>query len=299
MPLISLLLTLLCLLAKITYSRIVNNHSTISYISYRQQQYAVSLAPRIRIKETYRLRKKNVEIVTHHKSGTFAFRNIYRALCGTYGRCVRDPKILIAYDGVKFNRNFISGNIIHSIRHPIDMLLSGYLYHKSCQEPEFWNISTRPPIRYPNENFSVRGSYCQYLVKVDEITGLQVEFNRSIYADDGIGAMMLAMMFFRSVNVSVLEVCLEDFKVKMKEIETFLSPWNQENKNIFRIKDSILSHKTNHAKQFRLFPIAKRICDNFLGQIPLYNNFPCKIQSHNQERAAKISQLVKKSNDVI
>lgn len=81
----------------------------------------------------------------HHKAGTLYFHNIFRKLCelkgwifetSTNGKTKphEDTDIFLSYVS-KFD--FVSiGNYVgsHMIRDPRDMLISGYFYHKWCNE---------------------------------------------------------------------------------------------------------------------------------------------------------------------
>ena len=69
---------------------------------------------------------------------------------------------------------------VHVIRNPIDMIVSGYLYHKKCIEK--WTQTTKlDKTRFP-PNFALYEPYCKYLNNVDENKGLIMEINRSLFS---------------------------------------------------------------------------------------------------------------------
>jgi hypothetical protein len=106
--------------------------------------------------------------------------------------------------------------VIHFIRHPVDMLVSGYLYHKRCSET--WTSRSKlDPARIPPDLFdTIKGnfnSYCQYLKNVDVNTGMEIELRRSLFAKDGIGRMLLDHILFQMASFSRLievnSICLD------------------------------------------------------------------------------------------
>ena len=110
-----------------------------------------------------------VKIIAHHKAGEHvawaalaslccpkALQTTERLLGFHLGMCLTPPKGTCAKLGVglefnglrpqmRFNANH---TYIHFIRHPVSMIVSGYLYHRRC--PEAWTKQARLLHTHPN-----------------------------------------------------------------------------------------------------------------------------------------------------
>ena len=144
-----------------------------------------------------------IYLFCYHKTGTVLLFNIFRQICVEFGwkfeqilgRCEEIPfdadVVLFCHSLVDFgiiNKPYLG---IHVIRDPRDIIVSGYLYHKRCNEE--WcitNLDYSNQIRYPipfsqqykskkwRKNYltSLGGkSYQQNLIELNETQGLLFE----------------------------------------------------------------------------------------------------------------------------
>jgi len=171
----------------------------------------------------------SVAVITHHKTGTVAAWNLIAALCcpeykggpgfwGPWGatcgqRCLSQG-VTFDFDGVyDKNRNdpLRRDRVVHFVRHPVDVVVSGYLYHRSCHEPlaneaplsSGWtNISPRVWSDYTDgaavtvrealgaADGDTATSYCELLQHANASAGIEAETARSLAAYNGIGVML-------------------------------------------------------------------------------------------------------------
>ena len=189
--------------------------------------------------------RRQIFVFCYHKSGTVLFRNIMTALAARLGLRMDelygmvwgvDPATeVVVLDhsllGFELTRPF---RAIRVVRDPRDIWLSGYLYHRRCDEP--WCINTNfdpsAPIKFPRvpalaehrrerwkrEYLARLGgkSYQQNLLDRDRDAGL--EFELAGYT----GCTMEDMRAWRLNTPDVLEVKLEtiaeDFDATMQTI---------------------------------------------------------------------------------
>ena len=156
-------------------------------------------------------------------------------------------------------------------RHPVDMLLSGYLYHKSCAEPQWSDTPARINDHLPH-NFPVKGSYCKFLQKNDTETGMRMELLRTMTAADGIGKMLKDIVFMQDYDV--FNICLSDYTDKVPLISATLSPFGR---NGFVSLDQIgteESHHTDKEEQRKLFGLAQTLIMETIP-VEVLSMFPC------------------------
>jgi hypothetical protein len=255
--------------------------------------------------------QNNLVITTHHKSGTIRSTNIVAALCfqnnsyayintenfwRNYKRArVNCRNVSFYKDGYPFleaiheakSQKALRGvtKILHFIRHPVDMLVSGYLYHKSCAEAFFWNTPLRYPIRYP-DIFPVNGSYCKWLKSNSVDAGLRMELRRSLFAGDGIGNMLKALDFYQnltSYNVSVVNICMTTF-ISINDLMEEVIPWNKfQRTSVEEINEQ--SHHSSAKAKAQLSELAFKLIAEEIPSAVL-DEFPCKsefaISKHNK-----------------
>lgn len=193
-------------------------------------------------------------IVTHHKSGTVAARLLYEYITeknNSYVFLLEDGLKSMWEDQLRLRHG--KPFAIHVIRHPLDMLISGYNYHKACSEMAWTNCSVdkyggtrRGNSRFP-DFFPLKYNYCMKLQNMSLSSGLQAEMIRSLYAHDGIGFMFHNMNAFkRHLPVEhILNICLEDLhndnSTTIDKLTQFLRPWNTFQKRV-HIIDQIDHH---------------------------------------------------------
>lgn len=208
-------------------------------------------------------RVSHIAIVTHHKSGTYVAMLLIGALCcpeapplvdnlwwrawhleGCRQRCA-DRSIFFYVDGLELPKEHqVTGHdpawlygstcdlrVVHFMRHPVDMLRSGYLYHRTCPDgtprrgkdvyqgvvPDGWRnhslcLQTPAPAS-PGEFAELRrrwGSHldklavalglaaeactplCVLLAQAPTQRGVWVEALRSVRAGDGVTSLLRA-----------------------------------------------------------------------------------------------------------
>lgn len=161
------------------------------------------------------LRNRTVAVVSHHKSGTFASFQLLMVLCSkgprvwTRACCAKNgvwashPSEPLYAGAELLARNDV---VVHFIRHPWDMLLSGYRYHQGCRR-EKWLHATNLSVRaifprgaaalferhvpsYGRLDKRTRRSYCLALSALPPWEGLRLEALRTLGALDGVGRML-------------------------------------------------------------------------------------------------------------
>lgn len=235
-----------------------------------------------------------VLVLSHHKGGTVLSYPIYAYLCypdnnsdaasmwPRYEQVVKHRScsdVIYQANGVNFEIiDFVVQNVtVHFLRHPVDMLVSGYIFHKSCQEN--WGSPIRTPLTYP-KNFAVTGSYCEWLKKVDLETGIRMELYRSLYAGDGIGNMLKAVAYFdrnkkhpkRGDDIELINVCMNDAARTFPYVEKRLQRYNKYN-NTLHLED-VSSHHSSVTTKHALYKLAMRIVAESIPTSVLLS-FPC------------------------
>lgn len=127
------------------------------------------------------------------------------------------------------HHSFAGQTVVHFVRHPTDMLLSGYRYHRLCHESGWTNVSgwvedgaPAWPGAFPelpwrrrmaraleaSPGWDTSLSYCQALQQAGMRAGLHAEALRTLLSEDGLGKMLEDEAFmrhaaFRGQRVSV------------------------------------------------------------------------------------------------
>ena len=166
--------------------------------------------------------------------------------------------------------------VLHYIRHPVDLLLSGYLYHKACQEPHWTNAKHRLSPWHLPKTVPVTGSYCKYLQKSSIRDGLAMEIERQLLGQDGLGIMLDNIHLLSrkaAASSKVLNICLPDAYRQLSIIEDFLRPWSKTKEHL-TIPD-IKTHHTDHDEQRAHYEVA---CELLGRRVPksLLDTFPCQ-----------------------
>lgn len=177
--------------------------------------------------------RSQILVFTYHKTGTVLFDHVMRAVAARFGLTVVLHYGLVervdpAADIALLAHSLVSPDFaarpfrgIRIVRDPRDIWVSGYLYHRHCQEE--WctntNFDPAPPITYPRVDYSVehylegwkRGylerlggkSYQRNLLERDRESGLAFEL--AGYT----GCTLDAMRGWRQATPGVLQVQLE------------------------------------------------------------------------------------------
>lgn len=194
-----------------------------------------------------------VVIITHHKSGTVAAQDLIGDLCWPDGYAghwnpaswMSVGKSLCEDDGVHFFQGGLqyplqwpltTATVVHFIRKPVDMVVSGYLYHRRCSEPLFTHLpmplwalrpdamlwmggnATREAILRELDPLQLRhanASYCELLQQATPEQGIAAETLRTLSASDGVGSMLHDASVLHSLNSSqrlsqLLSICDSD-----------------------------------------------------------------------------------------
>lgn len=177
----------------------------------------------------------HLTIVTHHKAGEHAAWAVFGSLCCP--RALQTPESLIGRElglclpscrrqGIEIRFNGLGTSAVrnhtylHFVRHPVNMIVSGYLYHRRC--PEEWTRDAAlfhgasdskelvrqkglffgaDRARHAVSNLLADGdpaanssSYCALLQARNESTGIRAEALRSMSSGDGVRRMLLDRM---------------------------------------------------------------------------------------------------------
>ena len=179
-----------------------------------------------------------LHIVANHKSGVFLSTKLAMFICrngASFHNVAHKgcpgvkPSMQGLHSGIKLamaeNPNDV---FIHAIRHPVDMVLSGYYYHKQGKEKEWTGVKIEPGKRYLHipADFPIRNvSYSKWLKTHPEEQGLEMELVRTLHARDGLGKMLKDMLFLQSSGAKVLNLCMSQAKMLMPAVERFVQPW--------------------------------------------------------------------------
>ena len=153
---------------------------------------------------------------------------------------------------------------LHFAREPTEMLLSGYLYHRQCREPQWTNHSRRAPGLFPRR-FPVQGSYCAWLQRASTREGLEMEMRRTLYAESGLGLMLSNAAALREAGRSgALTLCCCDYASQLDALAAFVAPWNRCNRSL-RLHE-VRSHRSSATSKALLRDAAREVVDRFLGR---------------------------------
>lgn len=193
--------------------------------------------------------KKYLYLVAHHKSGTRISRGHYSIICLDGDELTADkavplrgaaaencPRVMLSTRGIdsSYDLRLINETMfVHYIRHPVDMLLSGYLYHKACNEASWTDSEDHPHKRYGLDFPLAHGSsFCKYLQHHSPEEGLRMELKRTLRAPDGIGKMLRDIGFLEGIGTppgtpkpAVLNICEADYQERLPMIAQVLVPF--------------------------------------------------------------------------
>lgn len=184
-----------------------------------------------------------ITVVAHHKSGTRASADVLAQLCcpensaasdasawawnvwseTCYERCAAQDVtyypagLPLDWEPKQYER------VVHFAREPVDMIVSGYLYHRDCAEPEWTDLPLEPEALNWETSLPISGqqglteqalrfgstaniaairalldpkhllqnaSYCRLLQAAPPEKGVRAETLRSLYAHDGVAKML-------------------------------------------------------------------------------------------------------------
>ena len=227
-------------------------------------------------------REQTLLILSHHKTGTVEAQKIYSWVCNKKHFLDENPpcpNVYLQMHGLNSSYDLRDTAVVHMLRHPIDSLLSGYLYHKSCAEPYWTDVNNR---KYPYHlpvDFPIEGSYCKWLQSHPVSEGLTMELNRQLSSSDGIGVMIKNVVQLLELQQSigtteqVLSVCMtESATYTIPRVEQFIKSWSRTSGHL-HVPDAT-EHHTSHEMQDALFEEAFRIISK---RIPasILATFPC------------------------
>jgi hypothetical protein len=235
-------------------------------------------------------------IVTHHKSGTYAAMSLAALLCFnesdyTIFRRTHEfffqqwPRVRRVCSNVSFSSGTgltdkTATHVIHFIRSVPAMVLSGYLYHRRCEEP--WLTDKATAWRFQGSgsiSSVVNGSYCRWLRNHNHSDGLRMEMARSMttvppYSD--VGGMLRDIEMLRRQVASgarrrTLSVCTDDLLAKNKtqrrsllqHISSMVAPFNPRGRAIhFAV---VHAHMSSPKQKEQLRADAVHITEQYLA----------------------------------
>lgn len=170
-----------------------------------------------------------VYLSCHHKTGTHFLRSLVNVLRkydknNTYIRDIHSHK---AYNDFKHN-----DKIIHITRHPYEVIVSGYNYHKITTEG--WCIDPKKKTSANNKQYSFNGlSYQEKLNTLDMESGIDFEMVGRSY-----DVIMDMYNFKHKNNPNCLNMKMEDlFTNDIKFIQTIIKFLNIKQLKIKNILD--------------------------------------------------------------
>lgn len=237
---------------------------------------------------------KRLEVVTHHKTGTVFSFSIYNLLCFEpmlpmgnlehYFLMQKNSRKLIC-DNVWMNLAGLydvdfenipqepdpNVKYIHFIRHPVDMLISGYLYHFKCAEGWCEDPHAQwSEYLLPQTGFPVEGSYCAWLQSHSDEEGLEMELFRTLNSLDGLNNMMRAIKYLD--HQDTLTICLSEAFDLVATMDATIAPWNKYNRLLDIVDDK--AHHSSPKRELDLYPIALRLILTVIPEEVLLT-FPC------------------------
>ena len=255
-----------------------------------------------------------LHLLAHHKAGVVLTRSIVKSICEGKRKSVRVDE---ACDGVEVSTEGLEQHhakilssashfFIHGIRHPLDMLLSSYLYHKNCKnEPGWLNtpigqggfmmvklIPRDFPLRSSTSN--VRNiTYCSWLRTHSEEEGIRMELLRSLHAHGGMGKMLHDMKVLRNrvetPSRNIFTLCMTTASSSLHSLQEFVQPWRADGTSKPLVIHDTPEHHTNKSEQASLVQLAFSIIASELP-VSLLATFPCPSQFYHA--MATTSQFV-------
>jgi len=243
--------------------------------------------------------QQQLHIISHHKSGTFAAMNLLISMCCRSATQTtffhRDCRRSCSSRGLWFHTNGAftdmihdGDTIVHFIRDVDAMLVSGYLYHRNCQEwsnapldafthmvqqqmhpPDRsspWYVSHKafPPGFAGWLNANATTSYCHWLQAHSLTQGLRAELYRTLHADDGIGKMLSDYRDFPTA----INVCLSTLPMAYDSVWQALEHFHENLSFLYQFDNR---HRTNHSEALALRTVAASL----LADVQVPSNFPC------------------------
>lgn len=207
----------------------------------------------------------SVAVVAHHKSGTEAAFQLLNGLCQLHSHPMSlGGERCCAQNGVTFYSNgrykhkvdlLADGSaehmlrsfdaIVHLVRNPLDMLLSGYRYHCQCSREKWlreWGMGGRTdPIRWPPRAAELferhvpslptrwrEKRYCQVLRELPAAAALRMEALRTLGAADGVGGMINASATWQvGSGARVLPLCMYHYSPKRSTHAMVIDAWRR------------------------------------------------------------------------
>ena len=161
--------------------------------------------------------------------------------------------------------------VIHFVRHPVDMVLSGYFYHKQCAEPHWtrtWDFG-RWKQYFPPQSVMVDyyaqsqrlglHSFCAFLQKVPERRGVEAEVARTLNCIDGVGNMV---HLFAARNISdvnnVITICMSSIDPARQSKKNILDYWREKLQSLPAVDFDVLATYLVTSPQIRGHSTIKR-----------------------------------------
>ena len=185
-------------------------------------------------------------LIPHHKTGSAVSWELFALLCcpGAIGKqnvfkyvspclepCREKESIHLFWNGY-FNivKSIPTHHlIVHFIRHPVDVVISGYNYHKNCNEPSWTNSTTWTSQNLVQSsklknilNVSTGHTYCTSLQKVDTKTGIYAETVRTLTSTDGLTTMLNVHHFLQN-KLNYYPLCMYDYMKTPEKVWTSFS----------------------------------------------------------------------------
>lgn len=160
----------------------------------------------------------------------------------SFDTAMKDCAVQLCQDGLGHERAScpVSGSrrksmrdrsVVHFIRHPVDAIVSAYLYHMECHEsaarpprlgrwaPEWLYVTNAEVVSDMRQvlgahDDSDRRSYCQLLQQNNATMGIEAEVMRSLAAYNGVSGLLRDFQTLHSMrengNGKVEQICLTD-----------------------------------------------------------------------------------------
>jgi hypothetical protein len=164
----------------------------------------------------------NIYLSSHHKTGTYFMNDLKKILVkyDTQNIYINDPW---SHKANKINININDPNvkIIHFIRHPYEIIMSGFFYHKKCNEE--WCVNIKKNTGADNINYNFMGlSYQQKINTLNTEDGINFEMEGRSYNT----ILDMYNSKFDDYNFCLkikMEELIENFDETIEKIITFIS----------------------------------------------------------------------------
>ena len=234
----------------------------------------------------------HLHIVANHKSGVFESTVLTQVLCNDFSSfhraavhgCSRIKHSSHGLHLVDEHPVDVSPNasvFVHAIRHPLDMLISGYVYHIGCNEGQWTRKKFTQgefSIQIPYNNFvSYEKAYCYWLREMrdtgKEEEGLEKELYRTLHASDGLGKMLQDMEYLEYHGSTVFNLCMSTVNEQLPALEEFVKPWSRREGRL--ILPDKASHHSDRRHEIEVLDLALKVIQ---AELPykLVSTFPCR-----------------------